>query len=77
MSIPNSSALVATTARSCVAQALFDLTPFARQIAAAIAAHGFAGDRAAVAGVLQIRDEHLGGQAVVGEDQVCKLFSMT
>ena len=70
MSMPSSSALVATTARISPSRRLaLDLAAFARQIAAAIAAHGFAGDGTAVAGVLQIGDQHLGGQPVVGEDQ--------
>ena len=56
-------------AYAAVAQPPLDLAALARQVAAAISAHRFGGDAAAVAGVLEIGHQDLGSQAVVGENQ--------
>ena len=60
-------------ANAAVAQTAFDFAPFARQIAAAIAANrlGLAGLRAI--GLLQISEQKLGVQAAIGEDDGLQL----
>ena len=52
-----------------IAQAALDFAALARQISAAIPAHGLARHGPFIAGILQVRDQHLGGQAAVGEHQ--------
>src|SRR5206468_528761 len=52
-----------------IAEFTLDLTTLARQVPAAIPAHALARNRPAVASVLEISDQDLGGQPVIGEDQ--------
>jgi len=50
-------------------QLALDLAALARKVSATIAAHGIRAGGQARGGILQIRDQDLGGQAVVGEDE--------
>ena len=68
MSMPSSSALVETTARTrALAKALLDLAAALRQIAAAIAANLLVRSRRTAEIVLQIRRQDLGRQAALRE----------
>src|ERR1019366_7548251 len=51
------------------AQPLLDLAALARQITAPVTAYRFSRQPALVASVLEVRDENLGGEPIVGEDQ--------
>src|SRR5262249_58284451 len=51
-----------------IPQLALDLAALARQIAATVPANAFAWDRSAIAGVLEIGHQDLGGEPVVGKD---------
>ena len=68
MSMPSSSALVETTARTlALAQAALDLAPPVRQIAAAVAADHVRRARRPLERVLQVRRQDLGREAALRE----------
>ena len=52
-----------------IPQLPLDLAALPRKVAAAITPHGPGAERATLEGVFQVRDEHLGRQPVVGENQ--------